>query len=82
VDLRTVLSAFDRERRELDVSGFQRLAGAQLVWHLPVDGGAGFEFLMVDARATSQPTLGRLGFRRVSCSWPCRWAPASSGEAS
>lgn len=33
----------------------------------------GFEYLMVDALPTSSPTLGKLGFERLSASRPCRW---------
>ena len=33
----------------------------------------GFDYLTVDALPTSRPILERVGFERVSTTWPCRW---------
>ena len=38
----------------------------------------GYEWLMADALPTSRPTLTRLGFQRLSASYPCRWAARSA----
>lgn len=40
---------------------------------------AGAKCLLVDALPTSRPILERLGFERLSETWPCEWSPRSSG---
>jgi hypothetical protein len=40
----------------------------------------GARYLSVDALPTSRPILERLGFVRVTDSWPCTWRPGRSGE--
>ena len=36
---------------------------------------AGARYLLADALPTSQPILERLGFERVTDTWPCEWRP-------
>jgi len=36
---------------------------------------SGARYLVVDALPTSRPILERLGFERVTETWPCEWAP-------
>lgn len=36
---------------------------------------AGARYLLVDALPTSSPILARMGFERVTDTWPCRWQP-------
>ena len=41
---------------------------------------AGARYLIVDALPTSRPVLERLGFRRVTDTWPCEWTPGGEGD--
>jgi GNAT superfamily N-acetyltransferase len=36
---------------------------------------AGVRYLSVDARPTSRPILEKIGFVRVTDTWPCEWSP-------
>ena len=40
----------------------------------------GARYLSVDALPTSRPILERLGFVRLTDSWPCTWRPEESRE--
>ena len=42
----------------------------------------GARYLMVDALPTSRPILERLGFVRLTDSWPCIWRPDERGAGS
>lgn len=40
----------------------------------------GARWLQVDALPTSRPILERMGFQRLTDTWPCEWSPATAGS--